>query len=213
MEGALGSYLLLALAWGAWCFFHSFFISRPVDAFLRKRLGVRYRYSRAGYNLLALATLVPVLVFSESLRSDPVFTWQGVLRLVQGLMLFGAFLLFAAGARRYDFLQFAGFRQIRAQNDCSALTEDCSIDTAGILGVVRHPWYSGGILLIWARTLDPAALVTNTVLTLYFIVGAALEERKLLAAYGSAYQQYRQRVSMLVPVKWLLGKLGRISSD
>lgn len=200
------AYWLLALIWSAWCFFHSFFISRSVDRFLRKRLGDGYRYVRVGYNLLALASLVPVLVFSESLRAAPVFSWAGPLRIGQGLMLLGAFLLFAAGARRYDFLQFAGLRQIRSVNDCSAITEDCSIDTTGVLGVVRHPWYSGGILLIWARNLDPAALVTNTVLTVYFIVGAFLEERKLLDEYGASYRAYQRRVSMLVPVKWLLGR-------
>lgn len=200
-------YWLLALIWAAWCFFHSFFISRSVDLFLRRRLGNGYRYVRLGYNLLALASLVPVLAFSESLRAAPIFSWNGAFRVGQGLMLFGAFWLFAAGARRYDFLQFAGFRQIRFNNDCSALTEDCRIDTTGVLGVVRHPWYSGGILLIWARSLDPAALVTNGVLTLYFIVGAFLEERKLLDAYGESYRAYQRRVSMLVPAKWIRRKL------
>lgn len=89
------------------------------------------------------------------------------------------------------------------------LTDDCSLDTGGVLSVVRHPWYSGGILIVWARTLDPAAIVTNAVLCGYFVVGAMLEERKLKAQFGRQYAVYQRRVSMLFPVKWAKRRLSR----
>ncbi|MBI9087155.1 MAG: hypothetical protein JEZ11_26410 [Desulfobacterales bacterium] len=196
-------YAILVLLWTAWCCLHSFLISRPFDRFLKRRLKAGYRYARLVYNLIALASLVPVLAFTWSLRGAPFFTWDGPLRIVQASMLLAALFFFAAGGRRYDFLQFAGIRQMRAQNDCSVLTEDCSLDTQGILGVVRHPWYSGGILLVWANNLDVTALLVNAVITLYFIIGAVLEEWKLVAEFGETYRAYQRNVSMLVPIKWI----------
>jgi len=38
--------------------------------------------------------------------------------------------------------------------------------------------------------------------TLYFMVGSWLEERKLLVYHGDAYAQYRRHVAGLVPLPW-----------
>jgi len=62
----------------------------------------------------------------------------------------------------------------------------------------------GAILFIWARQIDISALVTNIILILYFIVGTVLEERKLQIEYGDDYRRYQEKVSMLIPIKWLL---------
>ena len=52
-------------------------------------------------------------------------------------------------------------------------------------------------------------LATNIVLSLYLVIGAFLEERKLLREFGDAYRQYQNRVSMLLPLKWIQAKLGK----
>ena len=122
-------------------------------------------------------------------------------------MLLLAIYLFWAGARHYDLLQFLGFRNIQNDAACSLISANCELETAGILGIVRHPWYAGGILVLWSRNLDGSALVVNLVLTAYFIVGAWLEERKLLAQFGDAYRIYQRDVSMLFPLKWLRAKV------
>jgi protein-S-isoprenylcysteine O-methyltransferase Ste14 len=82
------------------------------------------------------------------------------------------------------------------------LTDDCRLDTDGVLSVVRHPWYAGGMLIVWARPLDLSAVVTNVVLCAYFVVGAILEERKLKVQFAAQYAAYQKRVSMLIPFKW-----------
>jgi protein-S-isoprenylcysteine O-methyltransferase Ste14 len=51
------------------------------------------------------------------------------------------------------------------------------------------------------------ALLTSMVITGYFIIGAFLEERKLLAEFGEEYIGYQRRVSMLFPFKWVIHKL------
>ena len=81
------------------------------------------------------------------------------------------------------------------------------IDSSGVLSVIRHPWYTGLVLLLWARDLDVSGLVASGVLTVYILVGTLLEERKLVREFGDAYRGYQRRVSMFVPIKWLRSRL------
>jgi methanethiol S-methyltransferase len=203
-------YVLLVLCWGIWCAVHSALICLPVTQWLRERLPGAYRYYRIVYNLFAAGSLLPVVVYTYSLRGTPVVAWGGAWRAIPLLLGTAALCFFVAGGRRYDFLQFLGLRQIRNENSCSVLTEDCSLDTGGVLGMVRHPWYSGGILIVWARPLDTATILTNMVICGYFVAGAFLEERKLKILFGKEYADYQQHVSMFFPVKWIRTHLLRI---
>lgn len=192
-------FLFLALLWTFWGALHSLLISRSVVAHLKDKFGDRYRYYRIFYNVVSVLTLVPVLVYSGSLEGDLLFTWSGVWRPVQFFLALGALALFYSGSRHYDLKQFLGVRQITEHEWGEGLTETGGLDTSGILGVVRHPWYTGGILILWARPLDMAVLVTNAVLTVYLIIGTVLEERKLVAVFGDEYREYQKRVPMFLP--------------
>lgn len=200
-------YVVLILLWGAWCFLHSFLITPAVIGFARKHLESAYRYYRIFYNVTALATLTPVLVYTYSMRGQPVFRWEGPFRIIQGLLAIFALVLFIGGSRRYDLARFLGIRQLREDSACGVLTQDCHLDTGGILSMVRHPWYAGGILIVWIGNPDVTAVLTNLVITGYFLIGAIFEEQKLLAEFGEEYMDYRRRVSMFFPFKWSIQKL------
>jgi protein-S-isoprenylcysteine O-methyltransferase Ste14 len=202
------AYVLLVIIWAAWCTAHSLLISLPVSGYLQARLKTRYRFYRMAYNFAALLTLVPVLYYTWAIQGPVVFRWEGSWRIVQALLWIGAVAFFVAGARRYDMAQFLGLRQARAQNACSVLTDDCTLDSGGVLGMVRHPWYTGGILIIWARPLDMGAVLTNLVVSAYFVIGAYLEEGKLRVQFGADYAAYQRRVSMFLPFKWVRKKIG-----
>lgn len=196
-------YLLLVVLWISWCALHSALISLSVTESLRKRFPERFRYYRIVYNLVSIATLLPVIFYSHSLRGEPIVAWQGPWQIVPILLGSAALFFLAAGAMRYDLRRFFGLRQLGEEQACSTLTDDCTLDTGGVLSAVRHPWYSAGILVVWARPLDPAAVLTNLVVSGYFVVGAILEERKLKVQFGRQYADYQQRVSMLLPIKWV----------
>jgi protein-S-isoprenylcysteine O-methyltransferase Ste14 len=195
-------YMLLVILWTAWCALHSAMISLPVTDWLRRRFPDRFRYYRIFYNLFAVVSLLPVLFYSYYSRGAPLVAWHGLGWIVPMVLWAAALFLFAAGGLRYDFLQFIGLRQIKNESACSVLTEDCSLDTGGVLSMVRHPWYTGGMLVVWARPLDAAAIWTNLVICGYFVVGAILEERKLKVHFGWQYEAYQRRVSMFLPIKW-----------
>ncbi len=200
-------YIVLTILWIAWCALHSVLVSLSVTEPLVKRFPYASRYYRIVYNAVAVVTLAPVLLYTFSLRGPALFAWQGPWRSVQIALAVSALFFFVAGSRRYDFFQFLGLRQVNNEKACSVLTDDCSLDTSGILSVVRHPWYTGGILIIWARPLDTAAILTNLVITGYFLVGAGLEERKLNTQFGQEYTDYQKRVSMFIPIKWMIRQM------
>ena len=201
------NYFVLAVLWIIWCAIHSGMISVTVTEYLKRRFGGHFRFYRLVFNLLAIVTIVPVILYGQSIQGPLVFRWEGSMIVFQVLLLTIAVLLFFAGARHYDMLQFLGLRQIRTGSSHSALTETGKLDTAGILGITRHPWYLGTIMLIWARGLDVSTLITNIILTIYLIVGTVLEERKLLIEYGEDYRKYQKQVSMFIPYKWLKSKI------
>jgi protein-S-isoprenylcysteine O-methyltransferase Ste14 len=129
------------------------------------------------------------------------------MRIGQVILLGIAVLLFLLGGRHYDAGQFLGIKQINEGAANKALTDTGELNTSGVLGITRHPWYLGVILFIWARQLDVSAILVNIILTAYLVVGTYLEEKKLIGEFGEKYLAYQKRVSMLLPYKWLKSKV------
>lgn len=167
------------------------------------------RYYRIFYNLISILTLLPLVVWTLDSRGDIVFTWSGGGILIRFLLLAAALICFWLGARGYDLNYFLGLKQYHDGNESTLLGEDGSFSQSGIFDLVRHPWYVGALLLIWSAngTYYEKTFAVALILTLYIFVGTWLEERKIVAQYGERYRQYQKRVSMFLPVKWLLRKL------
>lgn len=199
--------LILAAAWVAWCTLHSLLVSVSGTAWFKHRLGGIYQYQRLLFNIVAMVTLIPLFYLGWRYRGDPIFQWAGWLRGLQSFLIGVALVFFISGARQYDLKQFLGLRRLsNGDGVCATIGETCAVETKGVLGLVRHPWYSGGMIIIWARTIDAAALVTNLVLTAYFIVGTLLEEHRLVREMGEAYRRYQREVPMFVPWRWIVRK-------
>lgn len=194
---------LLALLWSAWCGLHSLLITPAVSGRIQNRWGGYFAYYRLGYNLFSLLTLLPLWFYTKSLSGLTGALWSWPYSLVQGLMALLAVVAFVAGGRAYDLPFFLGLRQIKDSRATSLLSAPGPLRSWGILGMVRHPWYTGGMLLVWAQKMDFPILIMSLILSVYFIVGALLEERKLTRLYGQVYCEYQREVSMFFPYRWL----------
>ena len=82
-----------------------------------------------------------------------------------------------------------------------------SFVASGIHRMIRHPWYLGGIMIVWSGDLSLSTILNNMVITSYFIIGAILEERKLVREFGESYREYQRNVSMFFPYKWLKARI------
>ncbi len=202
-------YALLVILWIIWCFIHSGMISLAVNRYLRIKLGKYFRFYRVFYNLVAFITLVPLILYTQSLKGNVIFRWEGSLIILQIFFLAVSLTLFIAGMLKYDMYQFIGLRQIISGKPSPTLSESDKIVSSGILGFTRHPWYLGAIIFIWIYNKDMyvSTLILNILLTVYLVIGTILEEKKLLSELGDSYRNYMNRVSMLFPFKWIFSKL------
>jgi methanethiol S-methyltransferase len=190
--------------WIAYCVVHSALISITVTNFLRRALGNPYRFYRLFFNIFSAGALAPLLQYSYSShwKADLLFSWESLRILQYGMIALGTILLLTA-ARHYSLLQFLGLKQILEGRSGRAMTAGGEFDSSGVLGVIRHPWYSGVFLILWASDITLSGLMTNIVLSSYLVIGTVLEERKLVLEFGDKYKVYQRQVSMFVPIKWL----------
>jgi protein-S-isoprenylcysteine O-methyltransferase Ste14 len=200
-------YLYAVLGWVLWCTLHSALIFTTVTDFAKKKLGGGFRFYRLFYNVVSLVTLIPLVYYSHTLREAPVFRWEGPLGIVQVFLLAVSVYLFVAGGKHYRWVRFLGISQIKAGRAGSSLADSSTFVVSGIHRIIRHPWYLGGILIVWAQDLSALTILINMVISVYFMIGAVLEERKLVLEFGEKYREYQRTVSMLFPWRLLKARI------
>jgi protein-S-isoprenylcysteine O-methyltransferase Ste14 len=93
-----------------------------------------------------------------------------------------------------------GLRQVHLYRRGDEYT-DLGFRTPFFYKVVRHPIMLGFIIAFWATPyMTVGHLVFAITTTVYILVAIQLEERDIVSVHGAAYEDYRQRVSMLVPL-------------
>jgi protein-S-isoprenylcysteine O-methyltransferase Ste14 len=79
---------------------------------------------------------------------------------------------------------------------------EADLVTSGIYSRTRHPLYLATILLLLGlAALYPfdRVIVFSIALCVYVIIGAYLEERKLVIHYGQKYLEYRKQAGFMLP--------------
>lgn len=189
-------YIVVALLWLGFGLSHSFLISERFERWARNCLGGLYRYYRLIYNLIALGTFLPLLAYTKHLDAQQIIVLNRSLQVV--LLAFSTVVLLWAFFS-FDVLEFLGFRQAGFGKEKAPAGSAAGPVRRGIYGIVRHPMYSATVLFIWSLNSTWAEIVMKVCLTGYIVVGAMLEERKLVKQFGSSYVQYQNEVPMLIP--------------
>ena len=97
----------------------------------------------------------------------------------------------------YSFREFIGISYLKGEDQGNE-----KLKISGILSRIRHPLYTGTILIFAGYFLSQpslANLVSVFCILIYILIGIKLEEKKLLIEFGESYSDYRKRVPMLFP--------------
>jgi len=93
-----------------------------------------------------------------------------------------------------------GLRQVYLYQKNQEYT-DLGFRTPFLYKFVRHPIMLGFIIAFWATPkMTVGHLVFAIATTVYILVAIQLEERDIVSVHGTAYEDYRNQVSMLLPI-------------
>lgn len=186
-------WLILSIA--LWGIIHSVMASLGFKSLLRRILGDGVmRFYRLIYNAFSVLSFAPILYLMAVLPNRDLYQvpspWNYLMLAGQGLSVL---LLFVA-VLQTDTLAFIGLRQIISDEKKGKLV------TSGLYRFVRHPLYTFGLLILWLTpNMTVNSLAFYVSLTIYILVGAYFEERKLLREFGHEYVAYKSVTPMLIP--------------
>ena len=189
--------LLIITATVVYAGVHSLLASSIVKSWVRQRFGPEIgQWYRLAYNVFAVISGLPILALLYLLPDQPLYQIPIPWILLSTLGQLVGVVIIVVGILQTDVWHFIGLRQIiQSENNQKSV-----MVSSGLYSWVRHPLYTGGLLLIWlVPTMTLNLLTIFILLTIYLVIGAKLEEKRLLEDFGDDYRAYQARVPMLLP--------------
>jgi protein-S-isoprenylcysteine O-methyltransferase Ste14 len=179
-------------------FIHSLIAANGFKHLIYRLLGEgAKKYYRLFYSLFASVTLLPVLILPAIIPDQTLY------KIPEPLVYFTVFiqivsvLLLVYSVLQTGALQFIGLSQ------AFGLKREDKLNTGGLYRYMRHPLYTFSLLVLWLTpTMTRNFALLYAALTVYIIIGAIFEERKLLQTFGAAYQEYRAKTPFFIPLKF-----------
>jgi len=202
MITSCGIVILVTFAWGM---IHSLLASLLVKQLARRMFGSGVdRWYRVVYNVIAVITLLLIFVLPLILPDRLIyiipFPWVLITAFMQGISL----VLLLIGLYQTGVGTFLGISQLFGK---SVSLFPGALITNGLYRYVRHPLYTAGLLFIWLSPILTVNLIGFFfAITVYIVIGAYFEERRLLQEYGEKYRQYQKVTPFLIPRFTLLEK-------
>ena len=199
-ESAWRDIVLLLLCWIGYSVLHSALASLGVKRRVAADWPHLMPYYRLMFNILALLLLLPILWLTYHDPEPMLWRWQGIAAWLANGLALAAIFGFWLSLKSYDMQEFLGLRQL--QFHVRKVEDQEHFHLSPFHRFVRHPWYFFGLILIWTRDMSVTTLLSSMFITLYFLVGSRLEEKKLLVYHGDTYRRYMARVPGLIPLPW-----------
>lgn len=186
------SYLIIAIFWVLYLALHSFFAAEGVKSWFEFAAPWLYRRYRLIYSFFSVMGMLLFASYMSLVESHPVWPDLATAKYVGMVLAAWGVIIIKKSFRAYSLREFLGVK--REENKILVIE--------GLQSKVRHPLYSGTILIILGLFLFSPTyeiLITMILVFIYLAIGIRLEEKKLLKAFGAQYADYREKVPMLIP--------------
>lgn len=174
---------------------HSFLAIPCIKERLIRFTGLNLSAYRLGYNIISLLAFGWVMAADR--HSIILYEFSGAARYIFYFMQAALLVGLASCLVSTGFISFLGLDILIKTRDPGPQT----LATKGWYGIVRHPLYLLSILFMF---MNPVMTVRWMLLacmgTLYFMIGALIEEMRLQKEFGEAYIRYREQVPFIVPL-------------
>lgn len=155
-------------------------------------------YLDAVYSISSGITLLTLSVLWQNSGSE-IVSLEGAFRIAARTLF-----MVAAAGMAWTYSAFSGFDPFGAKkliaHDSGRQQKNIPFVVKGPFRYVRHPIYALMIVMIWsAPDISPERLTFNILWTLWILLGAHLEERDLVDAFGDSYIEYKKTTPMFIP--------------
>jgi methanethiol S-methyltransferase len=187
------------------CISHSILASNKVKKEFQNRFGNLIAFYRVGYNIISVITFI--IIYQMLPRIDiQLFDipnpYDLIILFFQLLSIVG--LIWSA--KYFNSSEFFGLAQIKryiAHNyNLNDIDENSELRIEGPYKYSRHPIYLFSILfLIMRPVMSLTYLIIVVIFVVYFYIGSAFEEKRLIEKFGEEYINYQKSVPRIFPIK------------
>ena len=142
-----------------------------------------------------MISLFIILGYNAIISSGPLYVVNDLIRYLALFLAVVGVIVIRQAFRAYSLSEFLGLQKELNRK----------LVREGILRYIRHPLYTGTILIVLGLFMYSPTYATLTTLLcviIYLIVGISLEEKKLINIYGDEYRIYKRDVPALIPRFW-----------
>ena len=191
------SFLINALLLGLFAVQHSV-MARPAfknwwTKFVPKSI------ERSTYVLVA-SLLLFLMYWQWRPMTDSIWNLEGTASMILTVIFWIGWVIVLVSTFIINHFDLFGLRQVYMNLKSKELTP-LDFKTSLFYKYVRHPIMSGFIIAFWATPqMSMGHLFFAIMTTGYILVGIYFEEKDLVSFYGDTYKDYKNQVSMLIPL-------------
>ncbi|CAN5183243.1 hypothetical protein BH11BAC6_BH11BAC6_00770 [soil metagenome] len=189
-------HILLVCCWIIFSATHSIFAAGKVKTWCMHTMKSHFKFYRFYFSILSFLLLGFVVYLTFSIQS--ILLWNVLLVQRAAAMLLGitGIVIMTICIRKY-FFYLSGSSVFFNKTE-----KDVPLRVDGINKYMRHPLYTGTLMVVWSIFLwyPLLSFFTSVVcITTYTFIGTRFEEKKLIKTFGIAYINYAAEVPMFFP--------------
>ncbi len=185
-------YLIIGIGWATFLALHSVLAAFQVKNWVAQNIPSLYRKYRLFYTIINSLLSGVLLYYMLVSESETLLAANATQRYIALVLASWGVIIMVVSFRHISGMAFLGFAE----------EEDQGLIRQGLHAKIRHPIYSGTILVVLGMMLyipTDVIFTTGIVMLGYLPFGIYFEEKKLIAQFGEEYLEYKKEVPAIIP--------------